>query len=104
MQVEFHLVLQLSVGNSGNDVGHITGSGNLVISGTAVFLSGIETTHVTASGQISSSGTSHNYFGGTIFLDTSNALATKGTTNSKVQMNTGQVRLFGTTHLMPILR
>ena len=87
--------LQLSVGNSGNEIGHITGSGNLVISGTAVFLSGIETTHVTASGQISSSGTSGNYFGGTIYLDTTEAIATKGTTNSKIQMNTGQVRLFG---------
>ena len=48
---------QLSVGGAGDSVGHITGSGNLVVSGTAEFLGGITTTHLTASGNISASGT-----------------------------------------------
>jgi len=50
-------------------------------------------TKLTVAGTVSAS--SHVYVSGDINLDTGQSLVTNGTTNSKVQMNSGQVRLFG---------
>ncbi len=54
--------LQLSVGGAGTTDGHITGSGNLVISGTSEFLGGMALSNITASGTIWVSGSGNNIF------------------------------------------
>jgi hypothetical protein len=70
-----------------------TGTGIATVSPGEKLLEVDNSGSLSVTGSISASGDTHE-FGGNVYLDTGGELVTKGTTNTRIQMNTGQVLLY----------